>query len=330
MLFAVVVVQCGFSLPTAAQIDRCTTGGYQFFCGDQLQPGTISCSNEGPCLDVCFKHTNQCVPAAAPSETCPTCQRAAAGNQISLASGNTDIEQTDINLPGLSHGLSLVRTWNSKWPATQSAFQIGLFGPNWRSTFEERVFVGTDSYVKYARSDGSFWSFGISPGGNWGVAAPANVSATLTEGTAYWTLKLQNGEQRQFDNNSGNLTTIIDRNGNTTQLSYDTAARLVTITDPASRHLYLTYQNSSSHLVTGITSDVGLTLSYSYDTPGRLILVTKPDQTTLSFEYDVNSLITSVKDSNGKILESHTYDSAGRGLTSSRAGGVEAFTLSPN
>jgi YD repeat-containing protein len=247
-----------------------------------------------------------------------------------LASGNTYIKQTDINLPGLSNGLNLVRTWNSKWPASQSAFQIGLFGPNWRSTFEERVFTGTDSYVKYARSDGSFWSFGISPAGNWGVAAPANISATLTQGTTYWTLRLQNGEQRQFDNASGNLISIIDRNGNTTQLSYDVTARLVTITDPASRHLYLTYQNSSSRLVTGITSDVGLTFSYSYDTPGRLILVTKPDQTTLSFEYDVNSLITSVKDSNGKILESHIYDSAGRGLTSSRAGGVDALTLSPN
>jgi YD repeat-containing protein len=80
-------------------------------------------------------------------------------------------------------------------------------------------------------------------------------------------------------------------------------------------------------LVTSVTSDVGLSLSYAYDSNGRLIQVTKPDLTTISFQYDSNSLITAVLDSNGKILESHTYDSSGRGLTSSRAGGVEALTL---
>jgi hypothetical protein len=42
-------------------------------------------------------------------------------------------------------------------------------------------------------------------------------------------------------------------------------------------------------------------------------------------------MITAVMDSAGKVLESHTYDSKGRGLTSSRAGGVEAITVSyPN
>jgi YD repeat-containing protein len=59
--------------------------------------------------------------------------------------------------------------------------------------------------------------------------------------------------------------------------------------------------------------------------------VTKPDLTTLSFEYDSNGFISAVKDSDGKILESHTYDSKGRGLTSSRAGGVDAVTITyPN
>jgi len=56
---------------------------------------------------------------------------------------------------------------------------------------------------------------------------------------------------------------------------------------------------------------------------------TKPDMTTVSFQYnDPNpTLITAVLDSNGKVLESHTYDSQARGLTSSRAGGVEAVTI---
>jgi len=270
----------------------------------------------------------KCPPSQSAFETqgdCPSC-----GKPISLATGNTFIEEVDVRVPGLAGGLSLNRRWNSLWPVTQLSSQVGLFGPNWRSSFEERVFSSSDGYMKYARGDGSFWSFYLAAG-SWQLAAPANVTASLVQGSSYWTLTFQNGEKRTFDINSGNLISIIDRNGNTTQISYDSTGRLVTVTDPASRHLYFGYQNSSSRLVTSVTSDVGITLSYAYDTQGRLIQVTKPDSTTISFQYNTQSLITAVLDSNGVVLESHTYDSLGRGLTSSKAGGVDAVTVSyPN
>lgn len=252
------------------------------------------------------------------------------GSPISVATGNTYIEQKDIRIPGLAGGLNLVRRWNSLWPSIQSAYQVGLFGPNWRSTFEEQVFVGSDNYVKYLRGDGSIWSFGYSSYGIYKVAAPQNVTATLTTPTAatpYTTITFQNGEQRHFDSTSGMLTAIIDRNGNTTTLTYDSASRLTTVTDAASRTLTFTYGSPSSHLVTGVSSSVGISLSYAYDTQSRLSQVTNPDLTTLTFAYNSQSLITSVTDTNGKVLESHTYDSNGRGLTSSRALSVDAVTL---
>jgi YD repeat-containing protein len=159
--------------------------------------------------------------------------------------------------------------------------------------------------------------------------APANAPATLFYTSTNWILIFQNGEQRVFDGKSGNLLSVTDRNGNITQLTYDSSYRLTTVTDPASRHLYFSYASPSSYLVTSVTSDVGISLSYSYDGQGRLIQYTKPDQTTVSFQYNATNprLITAVLDSNGAVLESHTYDSLGRGLTSSRAGGVEALTV---
>jgi YD repeat-containing protein len=321
-------LQCALSGRAAAQVGSACRGIY----GNINFPGTpppwiIDCQPEGSFLVICQAMTSACPPAAAAGETCASCAAAAAGHPISLASGNTFIVQTDIKVPGLSGGLKLVRIWNSMWPSTQTAFQVGLFGPNWRSNYEERVFLGSDNYMKYARGDGSFWSFGAN-GSSLSVAAPANVNATLSQGTSYWTMTFQNGEQRLFDNTSGNLISIIDRNGNATQLTYDSVARLVTVTDPASRHLYFSYASGSSFLVTGVTSDVGLSLSYAYDTQGRLIQVTNPDSSTVSFSYDSNSFISSVTDSQGKILESHTYDSSGHGLTSSRANGVDALTIS--
>jgi YD repeat-containing protein len=279
---------------------------------------------EGPFSIEIATYNNNCHP---PPE-CPCSAKAdspVASLPIYLATGDTFIQETDVSLPGLGGGLTLQRTWNSLWPPNEVASSVGLFGPNWRSTYEERIFMGGDNYLKYARSDGGYWSFGAGSG-NFVVVSPANVAATLSQ-PSYTLLKFQNGEQRRFDQTTGLLTTIIDRNGNTTQLTYDSSNRLIAVTDPASRHLYFNYANGSSYLVTSVTSDFGVSFSYSYDASGRLSQVTKPDSTTITYTYNSQSQITQVTDSNGKVLESHTYDSTGRGLSSSQANGVNSLTL---
>ncbi|HEX6467262.1 MAG TPA: DUF6531 domain-containing protein, partial [Terriglobales bacterium] len=106
----------------------------------------------------------------------------------------TFIIQNDFTLPGLGGGLSLARTWNSTWPLTQTAFKTGLFGPNWRSTYEERVFLGSDNYMKYSRSDGSFWSFGYNFNTKaMQVAAPGEESVSMVSSGAIWTMTFKNG-----------------------------------------------------------------------------------------------------------------------------------------
>ncbi len=142
------------------------------------------------------------------------------------------------------------------------------------------------------------------------------------------TLTFKNGEKRTFNGTTGALTSISDRNGNTTQITYDSSGRLATVTDAAGRHLYFTYATQTSLVITGVTSDFGVSLSYVYDSSGRLTQVVKPDLTTINYTYNSQSLITSVTDSQGKVLESHTYDSQGRGLTGSQANGVGAVTIS--
>ncbi|MFZ3258312.1 MAG: DUF6531 domain-containing protein [Candidatus Acidiferrales bacterium] len=303
-------------------------GSYSFSaaCYPPMPLGSTNCFGMW-FTEYCQVPTVNCPPSDAPQETrCGCSSPGTGGGPINLATGNTYIQEADVKNPGLGGGLTLLRTWNSMWPATQSAYQVGLFGPNWRSNFEERVFLGSDNYVKYARGDGSFWSFAYN-GAGYGVAAPANQSAELVAGTSYWTLIFKNGEQRLFNNTTGNLIAIIDRNGNTTQLSYDAVGRLNTVTDPASQHLYFSYASQTSFLVTSVTSDFGVSTSYSYDSQGRLLQVTEPDGSTFNFTYNSQSLIASVTDSNGIVLESHTYDSSGRGLTSTRANGVDAITV---
>ena len=324
------------SVPTHAQATNCTAlwycGAYSLYnpvCVPTPPATAYNPQPAGPWETVYTYLTTNCAPPGPPPPCCPSCCTSVAAAPISLVDGNTFIEETDVKIPGLSSGLSLSRTWISKWPASLISFQTGYFGLFWRSTYEERVMVGDDHYLKYARSDGSYWSFAYA-GAAYATVAPANVTATLVldSNSTYWTLTFQNGEKRIFNYTSGSLTSITDRNGNTTQLTYDAINRPVTVTDPGGRHLYFGYQNDSSYLINSVTSDVGISLSYAYDSQGRLTQVTKPDLTTVSFAYDSNSRITTVTDSAGKVLESHTYDSQGRGLTSSRANGVEAVTVS--
>jgi YD repeat-containing protein len=183
--------------------------------------------------------------------------------------------------------------------------------------------------LMYMRSDGSNWIFGVRGDGRLVVASPATASAILSgSASTGWTISFSNGEQRQF-NTTGQLTAVVDRNGNRTQVAYDSNNRLSTVTDPASRHLYFNYPVNTppSFIANSVTSDFGLTLSYSYNGQGVLSQVTKPDLTTITYTYNALSQITQVTDSNGKILESHTYDSAGHGLTSSRANGVDLVTV---
>ena len=307
---------------------------YSIWNGDlipPIPPGASNCQTNGPWAVVCDMQSYQCPPHV--DNVCPTCPKA--GHPIALSTGNTYIEQPDIRVPGLSRGLTLVRVWNSR-----TGYAVGLFGRGWRSTYEESIFVDSENYIDYSRGDDSIWSFGfygMDPAGTgdsvfW-TAAPANGGASLQStilrvpAKSYWTLTFKDGEKRVFDMALQRLTAIVDRNGNTTQLAYDASNRLATVTDPGGRHLYFNY-GASGNLVQSVTTDFGISLSYTYDAQQRLTQVTYPDNTFKTFQYDVNSYITAVLDSQGKVLESHTYNGCGQGLTGSRANGVEALSVS--
>ena len=355
LIFAMVILQCGMGGKAVAQTtDPCLAFTTWWFDAP-IPPGWFNYAPY-PGAFVYLIAAHLASPGCAPPPTCPCTPPGAGGpggggpspagpggsggapppgpastpqaaRPIYLTTGDVYIDQMDASIPGLGGGLSLRRRWNSLWPANEIASSIGLFGPNWRSTYEERIFMDSDNYLTYARADGGYWKFGLGPSGAFIVAAPASASATLTQSASNWVLVFQNGEQRQFSLTTGLLTAILDRNGNTTQLTYDASNRLTTVTDPASRHLYFNYQNGSSFLVTSVTSDFGFTVSYAYDAQNRLSQITEPDLTTISYTYNTQSQITQVTDSNGKVLESHTYDSTGRGLTASQANGVNAVTV---
>jgi YD repeat-containing protein len=276
-LFTIVAAMCILPAPAFAQ--GCQSVSHPLMCfsqitiytgeyGPGLPPRTAQCDCNGvpESFTNCYMRNLSCAPAP----ECPTCNTAS--HPVDLATGDTYITETDINNPGLGGGLNLTRTWNSV--SFEGVAVLGMFGMRWTSSYEDSVFTGGDGFMKYMRPDGGIWSFGytgqVTNGAGYAVAAPANETATLTEGASNWTMVFKNGEQRTFDLQSGKLLSITDRNGNTTQLTYDASYRLIKVTDPAGRHLNFTYGSPASFLVTGVSSDFGVSLSYSYDQLGRL------------------------------------------------------------
>ena len=275
-------------------------------------------------------------PAQDPDTRCPPGNCGSAGAPINVMNGNTWITQTDYSIPGLGGGMEITRTWNSLWSLKQPPETLGIFGDSWRSNLEERAQQLSGGVVKYWKGDGSllFYSWN---GSSYVMTAPANDATTLIYNsiTLQTTVTLKDGTQKIF-NNGGYLTSVIDRNGNTTTINVDAANqnRIASVTDPAGQVVNFHYTNAQyPRLCTSLTDSVGTIASYVYDTSGRLTQVAYPDGSQLNFAYtDPNgsTLISSVTDLQGKIIESHTYDSQRRGKTSQNANGVNLVTMNYN
>jgi RHS repeat-associated protein len=266
-------------------------------------------------------------PANNPDGRCPT-GGAAGANPINFANGDTWITQQDYAIPGLGGGLVLARTWNSVWPLMQPPEQSGIFGDSWRSNFEERIQTLTGGVVQYWKGDGCrlFYLYN-SMSGTYSLTAPADDQTALSfnSGTAQWTIIQKDGTSRIF-NSGGYLTSIVDRNSNTTTISIDAnnQNRIASVTDASGHVLTFNYANASyPRLCTSISDAVGTFTTYNYDfTTARLTQVQYPDNSQFNFQYNdpySTTLISLVTDAMSKTIEAHTYDSQRRGITSQQA-----------
>jgi YD repeat-containing protein len=206
-----------------------------------------------------------------------------------------------------------------------------MFGFGWRSTYEEQLYAADAQTLEYWRGDGSAWTFTYNPVlSSYSLASPPNERAQLVmnSGNGGFTLTLADGAQRLF-NNQNLLAAIVDRNGNQTTIAYDGYNRIASVSSPGGKTLTFAYGDSNNPMQATTAQDgVGTVATYTYDSSSRLTQVTYADSSTLNFTYDPNSsMILSVTDGQGKLLESHTYDSQNRGLTSARAYGVDSVSL---
>ena len=91
------------------------------------------------------------------------------------------------------------------------------------------------------------------------------------------------------------LSQVIDSQGNTLTLNYDSQMRLISLTDATGRQTTFSYnQPAQPLLVTQITDPFGRSATFTYDSAGRLSSITDILGLTSSFTYDANSLVNSL------------------------------------
>jgi RHS repeat-associated protein len=246
------------------------------------------------------------------------------GKPINVTNGNMYIQQTDYRLPGIGDGLEITRTYNSK---NQSA---GLFGYGWTSILDESLTSYGSNLLRLNLPDGrAVYLSRTSPGSIYTPAQPLNFYGQIVKNVDNtYTLTFQDGRIHQFNAN-GKLVSFSDRIGNTITLTLNASGNPTTITDASGRTVTLTYDSYTK--IATMSDSLGTIATYVHAFLGRLTSVTYADGSKYVFT-DVfsgnNVYLTTVKDALNNVLESHTYDSQGRALTSEKAGnGTERYTL---
>jgi RHS repeat-associated protein len=156
------------------------------------------------------------------------------------------------------------------------------------------------------------------------------VFATLVHnGDGTWTFQARKNLTYTFSS-AGKLTSIRDRNGYTTALTY-TSGNLTKITDPAGRTLTFTYDTSNR--VKTVKDGLPRTVTYGYDPAGNLSSVVDADGRTWTYGYDPAHRLTTDQDPRLNTVTS-VYDATGR-VTSqidrrNKTTQIDYGTLGPN
>ncbi|MGE3624133.1 MAG: RHS repeat domain-containing protein, partial [Bdellovibrionales bacterium] len=264
----------GFSVIDSAQLNSDTSFPCYSGCAERDNPGTWSSVAPPAALLVAAKNNGSgaaedLLPGGSLNNgdcTCPqTAQtvqpNAFEGNPINAATGNKWQMEIDYSA-GPSAGLSFTRAYNSY------DSYVGQLGTNWHHQWD-RSLVVIGGTVNALRPDGRQETFTFVAGT--GYTTDADIRDVLVQTSTGWQLKTTNDTIENYSS-SGQLTSLVTRNGQSTTLSYDTNKQLQTVTGP-----------------------FGHTLTFTYDAQGRVSTMKAPDNGVYTYGYDANNNLVSVK-----------------------------------
>jgi len=232
-----------------------------------------------------------------------------------------------------------------------SRYQLGPFGLGWwwSDGWQRTLSVQSDGTVVIADGNGTQRIF--QPDMRGGYFDQPGDHATLTNlGSGVYTLTEIDGTVTAFradgkvdyvqDTNgnritagytNGLLTSLTDSSGQSLQIAYNSAGRIISIIDPASgRTATYTYDPSDEYLLSAKGFD-GLTTTYAYETGSNpatrnaLLLVTNPDGTHEFFAYDPEGRLTDQHLDDGADDVTYSYGPAGAVTATDASGGTTTY-----
>ncbi|WP_213007130.1 RHS repeat-associated core domain-containing protein [Paractinoplanes toevensis] len=188
--------------------------------------------------------------------------------------GNYSTVVTDASVTTVGPDLTITRTYNSLDPRRTNAFGSGWASRVDTALAEDKVAgASTAPSAVITLPTGRQVRFGRNPDGSYAPPQGDAITLVRNDTTATWTLRDASGSRWVFDA-LGRLVTLIDADGLTETLRYDTGDHVVEILNNVSnRKLNLTW--TGAH-VTEVRANGGPAWTYTY-TGNRLTSVCGPD-----------------------------------------------------
>ncbi len=222
-------------------------------------------------------------------------------------------------------------------PVARSYQSYSLFGAggggqwtvDWQRALDTSLPMhGGDGQVPALRGDGSVFFFSNS-GSTWTAAGTRDTLGSVADAngnvTGWQYTVADTGTVETYDA-GGKLQSVRERNGRTTTLAYNAANQLTTVTAPSGRSLGFAYD--SQNRVASVTASDGAVTGYGYNSAGMLSTITRPDGAVRQYVYEDSrfpTALTGIVDENGSRYATYAYDDQGRAISSTLAGGANAY-----
>src|SRR6266567_996939 len=244
--------------------------------------------------------------------TYPGSAQARLGAQFDASSYTTGVSPMDILVSAVYAGGAVITNDVVTKLVVVNETNAPIAG-GWTLAGIQRLYLQSDSAALITEGDGGAAYFAHQPGA---YTAPGGEFSKLvaTSSPAGWTRAYPDSSKAVFDN-TGRMTQLKDRFGNTTTVTYDGSGRVVKITDPATLADTLVYGTNGLASIRDPGSPVRTT-SVTVDASRKLTAITDPDNVSTQFVFDATPLLWKVIDRRGDTTTyGYSYDSLARKLS---------------
>lgn len=291
-----------------------TNSGVMMACSDM---GTVGVgidpfsykSNEAPATENCDSKTTQhkhTCPLSRTSRTSPMTTATVTPLAVNLHLMDTPVGyRPQIGVPNLDK-----ITYNQREDLQPATFSYSNLSPkwshSWQSVFTDVAHALNVSGTRLGAGGGGY-KLGV---GHYNTTTGAFDAETPDYSVTYrdppdphtWVPRdyhhdLPDGSSEIFATSNGAtsgtrlwfLTSVVDPQGNTTTINYDTSYRITSVVDAMGRSTTFTYGLTAYPLlITAITDPFGRSATFTYDTSARLSTITDPLGITSTFTYDTS------------------------------------------